>query len=146
MDVSSGPVFLSKKRIGRSQLRANLPQKKENYQCLCPTARDWAVMFQVWPGHLYCVFCVVKVDRAALKTPFSLTVPRMPCLQTTWGVVNGPLMADCFWIVLWATLSEIVADLYKCEEFDVFYSQRWDCNQNSEKEAVPFKILLCKSC
>ena len=32
MDVSSGPGFLSKKRtIGRCYLRANLPQKKENY-------------------------------------------------------------------------------------------------------------------
>ena len=30
MDVSSGPVFLSKKRrIGNSQLRANLPQRKK---------------------------------------------------------------------------------------------------------------------
>ena len=31
MDVSSGPVFLSRKRrIGSSYIRANLPQKKKN--------------------------------------------------------------------------------------------------------------------
>ena len=56
-DVSSGPIFLSKKRRigGRCQLRANLPQKKkaswvltgmpkEEYREVKPTETDRAVL------------------------------------------------------------------------------------------------------
>ena len=62
-DVSSGPVFLSKKRrIGSSWLRANLPQQKKKKVCVYVPGHCLPSIYVAVVLHLHGSYAFMVVD------------------------------------------------------------------------------------